>query len=83
MSDTRKKCKDCRYGCAEGDCDKPRNSDDMSVQMGFTLSLVMIIGFVIVVNYMVVTTKLELGGVHKLTPNYFEAYNCRPPEQKE
>ena len=53
-------------------CD--RENVDISKQMYFTLLSLILVGFIIAMYYMVTITKIEYGGVNKLTPDYFETY---------
>lgn len=70
------KCRDCRYGCAPGEC--VREDVDMSKHMFFTIMPLMLIIFVITLYYLISLTQIKYGGVHKLTPDYFEVYNNKP-----
>ena len=70
------RCKDCRYGCAKGEC--ARENVDMSKQMFFTMLPLMLICFIVFLYYMISITRVEIHGVNKLTPDYFETnQHCR------
>lgn len=64
-------CRDCRRGCADGECDKP-NEKELRILNVITSGI--FIAMFLLIYFMVVTTRIQIGGINYTEVEHFETY---------